>query len=249
MEMLTSNDANILYITQFTEKLEGFSSRLMNLQEKIFTVYNSVQIQNQASLTRFEGFLDFCINWLISMKFQTIKNVESAINSNIIERNNLEQVVHTLSDKISIALRELQGLNIESFKEVEAELMDFIPSVEKNMHFALHSYIEQGNWVNLLCPLVNMDCTSVGVRTHSSESKGYSWCTVNEITKQEKSFNRTIEKQLEKGFRLNAKVYYIHHHNHGPIFAYADLQSMTITYADSQRTFALVRRVKERNMN
>ena len=247
--MLTSNDANILYIKQLTEKLEGFFDILTDLQGKISSVYNYAQIQNQVSLTRFEEFMDFCIDWLVSMKFHTIKNVESAINRNTIEKNNFAQKMHLLFDKISMARKELRRLNIEPFKEVEGELVEFIPSIEKNMNFSLHSYTERVNWINLLCPLVNMDCTKVGVLTQSEKNEKYRWYSVNEITRQEKSFNSIIEGQLEKGLKLNAKLYYIHHQNHGPIFAYANLQNMTITYADSQRTFALVRRVKERNKN
>ena len=74
--------------------------------------------------------------------------------------------------------------------------------------------------------------------------KEYIWLSFDPYTNQEKLFNKVIENQLEKGFSIKAKQYYIHHQNRGPIFAIANFKTMELTYTDSKKTYLLIRKLK-----
>ena len=113
-----SNDYNIAYIQEKTEKLDAHTDHLIELKQRIQVVYEFSLKKSQDSLMRFTDSLDFYINWLVKIKENTISQINAAITENSLRINNLFQEIGLILDKVSRAKAELGILIQENYEEI-----------------------------------------------------------------------------------------------------------------------------------
>ena len=165
-----SNDYNIAYIQEKTEKLDAHTDHLIELKQRIQVVYEFSLKKSQDSLMRFTDSLDFYINWLVKIKENTISQINAAITENSLRINNLFQEIGLILDKVSRAKAELGILIQENYEEINQILPIYIPIIEEDSNFQVFYYMENTEWTKHLCPLVNVENKSLGIVNENNKN-------------------------------------------------------------------------------
>jgi hypothetical protein len=239
MEILSNNGASI-FTNPNSDQLQSSYTLLYEFKEKVHQIYTKSLTKNQITLKRYTESLDFYVKWLISMKDQAISHIQTAIKENFLHKSIIIKEIDKIIDNISAIQHQTHNNDYEI--DIETEIKENVLAIENNSKFFTYSFIENGSWMNQLCPLAKIESKFISLGYADNKHRNFRWVSIDNSTKQEKVFNKIIENQLERGYKLNSSQYYIHYQNHGPVFAVANFLTMKLTYTDTNRSFTLMRK-------